>query len=255
MPDVTSVRPKIAHRIWQGKSQEKLKALPDNSVDLVLTDPPFGVDNLSNMAKTAEGKKFARKIPNDESFEKAEATFKSVMDVLLPKTKEHCDLYVFTSDAVLMEWLQLMRGWVQSEHGFMYTRTLIWRKGGEEWEHSAQTPGMGNLDTWGSGVEFILYAKKGNKPRYADRRGAVIDCPKLPSSKIIHPHEKPTRLLRDLIEFSTAEGDLVVDPFCGSGATARASHQIGRSCITVEDDEKNYKLAVAKFQEETAYLV
>lgn len=242
----TSTGRRVAQRIWNGKSEELLAALPDDTVDLVLTDPPFGVDNLSNMSVTSEGKSFARKIANDGTFEEAEETFKKVMDVLLPKTKEHCDLYVFTSDAVLMEWLFLMKNWVQKEHGFVYTRTLIWRKGDE---NEPMTPGMGDLTTWGSGVEFILYAKKGDKPMYGDRRGAVVDCPKVPSGKIIHPHEKPVRLLRQLIEFSTEEGDLVVDPFCGSGSTVRAAREANRSCITVEYDETNYKRAVQKFRD------
>lgn len=245
------VRRKTAHRIWQGKSQEKLAALPSNSVDLVLTDPPFGSDNHSNMSVTSEGKQFARKIANDETFEQAEATFKSVMDVLLPRTKEHCDLYVFCNDKVLMEWLQLMRGWVENQHGFKFTRTLIWRKGEES---GLMTPGIGDVETWGSGVEFILYAKKGRKPMYGDRRGAVIDCPKLPATKLIHPHEKPLRLLRQLIEFSTEEGELVVDPFCGSGSTLRAAYETNRSCITCEYDETNYKLALEKFQSEKASI-
>lgn len=246
MTDVTTARP-VAHRLWQGRSEEKLQVLPANSVDLVLTDPPFGVDNQSNMSRTAEGKSFARKIANDGSFEEAAETFKAVMDVLLARAKENCDMYVFTSDEVLMEWLGLMRGWVEKEHGFVYTRTLIWRKGEAG---AGMTPGLGDLETWGSGVEFILYAKKGRKPRYADRRGAVIDCPTLPPGKLIHPHEKPTRLLKQLIEFSTEEGDLVVDPFCGSGSTARAAFQANRSCITVEYDERNHALATQKFNAE-----
>lgn len=247
MTEAPAVR-KVAHRLWQGRSEEKLQILPPNSVDMILTDPPFGVDNKSNMARTAEGKQFARKIVNDESVEQAIQTFWDVMDVLLPKTKENCDLYVFTSDEVLLDWLDVMRG-IEEKHGFVYTRTLIWRKGEV---NGGMTPGLGDLETWGSGVEFILYAKKGRKPRYGDRRGAVIDCPPIPPGKLIHPHEKPARLLRQLIEFSTEEGDLVVDPFCGSGSTARAAYQSGRSCITVEYDEHNHKLALEKFEAEKA---
>lgn len=236
---------KVFQRLWQGKAEERLAVLPENTVDLVLTDPPFGSDNHSNMSVTDEGKKFARKIANDESFEQAEATFKSVMGVVLPKTKEHCDLYVFCNDAVLMEWLQLMRGWVEKEHGFKFKRTLIWRKGEDK---GLMTPGIGDLQTWGSGVEFILYAKKGRKPMFSDRRGAIIDCPKIDSGKLIHPHEKPLKLLRTLIEFSTEEGDLVADPFGGSYSTARACRDSNRSCVTTEYDEHNHKLALERFK-------
>lgn len=240
----------VFHRLWHGKAEDRLAVLPENSVDLVLTDPPFGSDNHSNMSTTAEGKKFARKIENDETFEQAEASFKSVMDVLLPKTKEHCDLYVFCNDSVTDEghmlslWLQLMQSWVEPVHGFKFTRTLIWRKG---LETGLMTPGIGDLKTWGSGVEFILYAKKGRKPMYGDRRGAVIDCPKLPSGKIVHPHEKPLKLLTNLIQFSTEPGELVVDPYGGSYATARAARDTDRSCVSTEANEVNHKLAMEKW--------
>lgn len=243
---------KAQQRIWHGKAEDRLAVLPPNTVDLVLTDPPFGADNHSNMSVTAEGKKFARKIANDETFAQAEASFKSVMNVLLPKTKEHSDLYVFCNDSVTDEghmlalWLDLMQTWVAPVHGFKFTRTLIWRKGKEE---GLMTPGIGDLKTWGSGVEFILYAKKGRKPMYGDRRGAVIDCQKLHPAKIIHPHEKPERLMRTLIEFSTDEGEMVVDPYGGSCVTARAARELNRSCIVTECDEHNHKLAVEKFRE------
>ena len=237
---------KVAHRLWQGLSEEKLQILPPNSVDLVLTDPPFGVDNHSNMSRTHEGKSFARKIANDKDVNQAIETFFKVMDVLLPKTKADCDLYVFTADEVLMEWLGVMRE-LERRHGFEFTRTLVWRKGEV---NGGQSPGMGDLKTWGSGVEFILYAKKGRKPMYGDRRGAVIDCPTVTAGKLIHPHEKPTRLIQTLIEFSTEPGDLVVDPFCGSGSTARAALRSNRSCITVEYDKVNHRRAVEKFETE-----
>jgi DNA modification methylase len=241
----TAQQRKLFHRLYNGRSEDIFASMPDGFVDLVLTDPPFGADNLSNMSTTDEGKSIARKIEGDGSFEEAEANFKSVMNVLLPKTKEHCDLYVFCNDMVLMEWLQLMRGWVEKEHEFYFKRTLIWRKGEDQ---GKQTPGMGDKESWGSGVEFILYAKKGRKPRYGDRRGAVIDCPKLPSSKIIHPHEKPLRLLRTLIEFSTEEGDVIADPYGGSGSTLRASFESNRSCISAEYDKVNHLRAVEKFE-------
>lgn len=242
---------KIAQRIWNGKAEERLAVLPEGVVDLVLTDPPFGADNHSNMSVTAEGQNFARKIANDATFEEAAETFKTVMNVLLTKTKEDCDLYVFCNDSVTKEghilnlWLDLMQEWVEPVHGFKYTRTLIWRKGEE---NGLMTPGIGDLQTWGSGVEFILYAKKGRKPMYGDRRGAVIDCPKLASSKIIHPHEKPEKLMRTLIEFSTEEGDLVVDPFGGSGVTARAARSCNRSAIVTEYNKTNFDLAVEKYR-------
>src|SRR3954470_5969794 len=98
---------KDLHQIWNGDSRELCSKFKPGFIDLVLTDPPFGVDNQSNMAVTKEGKDYARKIAGDESPEMAIKLFNEVMDVLLPKTKDDADLYIFTAYQVLKEWLQL----------------------------------------------------------------------------------------------------------------------------------------------------
>ena len=56
------------------------------------------------------------------------------------------------------------------------------------------------------------------------------------TSKKIHQTQKPVDLIADIIEFSTAEGDVVLDPFAGSGATAAAALAMGRNSISIELD-------------------
>ena len=71
------------HQIWHGDSRVECAKFKPGRVNCVITDPPFGVDNQSNMAVTKEGEKYARKIANDESPEVAMRVFREVMDVLL----------------------------------------------------------------------------------------------------------------------------------------------------------------------------
>lgn len=206
----------------------------------MITDPPFGVDNLSNQATTPDGKKWARKIANDESPEVAIRTFKAVMNALLPKTKPNCDLYVFTSYQVLSDWL-VMTDEFLPRHGFRRKAVLVWEKDG---------PGMGDTNCpWGMGSEFILFLQKGAREKSAKRRNAVIHTPQLRPSDLIHPHEKPVQLLEQLIRASTGEGDFLVDPFGGSGSLVRAAQRCGRSAVAIEYDETNYKLARRKLEE------
>lgn len=59
----------------------------------------------------------------------------------------------------------------------------------------------------------------------------------------IHPSQKPVRLLKKLIEIFTDEGDVVIDPCCGSGSTLRASYEVGRNAYGFEIDRNFYNRA------------
>lgn len=229
------------HQVWHGDSIELCQKFKDNSVDCIITDPPFGVDNLSNMAVTEGGKKYATKIANDESPEIAIKVFKDVMDVLLRKTKPDCDLYVFTAYQVLGDWLAMLDDFAPP-YGFNRKAVLVWEKDG---------PGMGDLESWGQGHEFILYFKKGKAPRYAKRRNGVLHIPQLRPNQLIHPHEKPPALLELLIQHSTPEGAFLVDPFGGSGSLVRAARNVRRNAVAIELDEERFQRAARKLEEES----
>jgi adenine-specific DNA-methyltransferase len=229
------------HQIWHGDSAELSQRFKEGRVDCIITDPPFGVDNLSNMAVTEQGKKYARKIANDESPEIAVATFKAVMTSLLPKTKAECDMYVFTSYQVLSDWL-VMTDEFLPQFGFRRNAVLVWEKDG---------PGMGNLESpWGMGSEFILFFQKGQRAKTAQRRNNVLHTSQLRPNQLIHPHEKPGALLEILIKASTVEGEFLVDPFGGSGSLVRAARACGRSAVAIEYDETNYNLARKALEEQ-----
>lgn len=232
----------LVHQIWHGDSSELgLRFAAKRRIQSVITDPPFGVDNLSNMAVTAEGKQNARKIANDESPEIAMKTFTSVMEAIIPGMKDESDIYVFTAHQVLEEWLSFTRDLFEP-HGFRRKAVLVWEKDG---------PGMGDLNSWGMGCEFVLYYKRGNRVASAQRRNNVLHVPQLRPDTLIHPHEKPLPLLEMLIQHSTERGDFVVDPFGGSGSLVRAAKRTGRSAVAIEYDEHNYLTALNKLNQET----
>jgi adenine-specific DNA-methyltransferase len=230
----------LFQQIWNGDSIELCQRFKPGSVDCVITDPPFGVDNLSNQAVTPEGKAYARKIANDESPEIAIATFKAVMDALLPKTRDDCDMYIFTSHQVIKEWLNMTDDFLPT-HGFTRSAIIFWEKDG---------PGMGDLECpWGMGMEFVLFFQKGRRPKTGTRRNSVVRISQLRPSELIHPHEKPVELLELFLKQSTMKNDFVVDPFGGSGSLARAAERSGRSAVCIELDPHNYELAQKKFHE------
>src|SRR5215217_7113053 len=189
------------HRLWLGDSTQLLQKVPDSTVDCVITDPPFGADNQSNQAVTEAGKRYARKIANDETPEQAIGIFKAVMSVLVPKVKHNADIHIFTNYLVLKEWLVMCDDFL-GRHNFTRKAVAPWIKDG---------PGMGDTEfPFGMGMEFILMYRRGNIPKKIQRRNAALNFSQIRPDKLIHPHEKPLPLLETLLKASTDPGDFVV---------------------------------------------
>lgn len=185
------------------------------------------------MAVTKEGKEYARKIANDESPQVAMDTFTRVMNAVIPGMKDESDIYIFTAHQVLEEWLAFTKQ-LLAPHGFQRKAIGVWEKDG---------PGMGDLNCWGMGMEFILYYKRGARAKSDTRRNFVLHVPQVRPNELVHPHEKPLPLLELLIRHSTDEGDFLVDPFGGSGSLVRAAERTNRSAVAIEQDEYNARLA------------
>jgi len=222
--------------IWLGDSIELVKKFKPDTIQSVITDPPFGVDNLSNMAVTEQGKEYATKILNDENPEVAWDIFQQVMTNLMPALKAESDIYIFTAHQVLEEWLVWTRQFFEP-FGFTRKAILVWQKDG---------PGMGDLQTWGMGCEFILYYKRGSRDRTDTRRNNVLSFPQIRPGQLIHPHEKPEPLIDLLVKHSTSAGDWIVDPFVGSGAVVRSARKNGRNSVGMELDPVRYERAIKK---------
>lgn len=212
-------------------------------INLVLTDPPYGIDVQMNSAQSPEQKAVNQKIENDSDVPGAIKLFHSVMGPILPKLAPEADLYVFTAWNVLEWWIPAVkdlafiaedgvdvRPWGGGPlHDIKLKMMLIWDKG---------YPGKGDLEAnWGCGYEPCLYLKKGRR-KNPYRRSGIIACDKVPSGQNIHPTEKPVPLLERLIEMSTLPGDFVVDPFSGSGSTSVAAQKLGRNSLAFEIDNE-----------------
>lgn len=129
---------------------------------------------------------------------------------------------------------------------------LIWDK---------ENAGMGNLTLpWAPQHECItfgMYVSSGANRRdgYGAlsariRKGSVLRVPRKNSRGVKnHPTEKPVALLSQLIESSSCVGDMVLDPFMGSGSTCVAAVLAGRKTVGIELDPKYTATAVARVRE------
>lgn len=230
------------NEIWHGASDlmgERLaKVTANRKINCVVADPPYGVDFRSRRAETADGKKFVKDVANDGDIFQAERVFMDVMKAVLPCTAEQAELYVFTRWDIVDSWIRIVRNLHQ--YGFAYKMMLIWDKG---------IPGMGDIDAnWGCGHEIILYCKKGRRD-VAYRRSGIIAVDKLGPKQHVHPTEKPAALIEKLIEMSTDPGDLVVDPFSGSGSSSVAARKLGRHSIGIEMELEYVEVARKRLTE------
>lgn len=134
---------------------------------------------------------------------------------------------------------------------------LIWDKG---------IISLGNLECpWGLSHERILFGvynlsatdrKRGGGNLAARlRKQTVLRCDRLHSEQVKnHPTQKPVRILREFIESSSAIGDIVFDPYAGSGSTLVAAKMEGRRAIGIEIEEKYCEIAAERLSQEVLAL-
>jgi site-specific DNA-methyltransferase (adenine-specific) len=192
-----------------GDCIEEIKNLRDNSVRLLLTDPPYGVDFQSNRRKVSAK---ADKIEGDKTPENAVSLFKDMLVELSSKLKDEAHLLVFTHWRTEFEFRKILE-----DLGYEVRGSLVWVKG----NHSS-----GDLEgSFAPKHERIIHATKGH-PDVSPRVDDVIDV----KYKLVteHPTEKPVEVLSILINCTTQEQDLVVDPFGGCASTVISAKRLSR---------------------------
>lgn len=90
--------------------------------------------------------------------------------------------------------------------------------------------------------EFLIYATKGRALLNGKRLSDVWNFPRVVGKEQKHPNQKPLALIKQILEKSSKEGDLILDPFAGVGTVAKACSEMNRDNISYEIDEKYYKI-------------
>ena len=202
----------------QGDCLEVLKTLEAKSVKLLLTDPPYGTNFQSNRrTETAQ----LDKISNDESPELAAKLLEDMLATIDPAMQDDCHLLIFTSQ----QHYPLFRDAVESAN-YKCGRVLTWVK-------ENHTSGYLRVD-FAPQTEWIIHAWRGS-PLLTPRISEVLNYSR--ASATSHPTEKPIELLSKLIEVCTVEGELIVDPFAGTGNTVLSAVQLNRKVLGVELSE------------------
>ena len=217
---------------------EVLEKLPNNSIDLVVTDCPYRVSTSGKPSKNS--KKLCGGIlsqtnelaKNGKLFTHNDIKFSEWLPLVYNKLKDNTHCYIFINGRNLAE---LQRE--AEKVGFKYQQLLVWDKGNA-------TP----CHYYMNAVEYILMLRKGNA-RDIKNMGTknILRIHNIMGNKL-HPTEKPSSLMGILITNSSNKDDVVLDPFMGSGSCGVACAETGRRFIGCEIDKKYFDVTVDRME-------
>ena len=192
---------------------------------LVVTDPPYNVDYKGT----------AGKIKNDKMAEdQFEQFLLAAYSQMYESMTDDASIYVFHSDSHGLAFRKAFE-----EAGFYLSGCCIWKK---------QSLVLGRSPyQWQHEPVLFGWKKKGKHQWYTGRKESTIWEFDKPKKNADHPTMKPVALVAYPIMNSTMTGCLVLDPFGGSGSTLIACEQTGRTCYTVELDEKFCDVIVKRY--------
>ena len=211
--------------------REVFKTIPDNSIDLVVTDSPYKTTSRGN-AGTSGGMLQKEINKKCQVFKHNNIKPQEYIPELYRVLKDGSHCYIMTNHVNLQEMLN-----VATESGFKFVKCLIWDKGNKI---------MGQY--YMSSFEYILFLRKGKAKRI--NNCGTADILRVPNIKLkgedgknLHDTEKPVELMKIMIDNSSNEGDIVFDPFMGIGSTGVACLELNRRFIGVELDEQYFPIA------------
>ncbi|OOF38332.1 hypothetical protein BKK50_11795 [Rodentibacter rarus] len=214
-------------QLSQGDCLELLSDIQDRAIDLILTDPPYGIDYQSSWVKD-KSKRFP-KILNDK---KPFIDFIKHIDRIL--SQKGC-AFIFTRWDVQQNFINELNA-----NGLNPKNVIIWDKA---------VHGMGDLQrSFGSRYESIIFVSKLEFRFNGKRPTDIIQFNRVPASKLTHPNEKPVALLEYLITKCSHDNDIVLDCFMGSGSTGVACINTNRRFIGFELDEHYFSLAKERIE-------
>ena len=230
------------YKLVENDAVEWLKTLDDESVDLLVTDTPYeslekhrskGTTTRLKMSKGSSNQWF-KIFPNER--------FPELFSEIYRVMKKNTHFYLFCDQETMFVAKPL-----GEQAGFKFWKPIVWDK---------EKIGMGYH--YRARYEFILFFEKGKKKLNNLGIPDVLSSPRIRGG---YPTEKPVDISKILIEQSTVEGEVVIDPFFGSASVGEAALSSGRNfrgCDIFEDavtdgNERLSKLADAhEFKEVTA---
>lgn len=214
-----------------GDSKEILPLLQGTEIDILHTSPPYNV-----------GIKYAGGFNDNRPLEEFQLWIKELFTVIYSRMKDHSRSYIFLGDK--MQW------WCKpmfEEIGWKYHETLIWCKPNMPMTRAGRITG-----DWNVATESILLLHKGKKTKMLKSEKSktwnwIISTTPSASfnkNKRMHPAQFPEELVIKLL--CRTPGELILDPFLGSGTTAVCAKKLGRKAIGIDISEEYLEIAAKR---------
>ena len=231
----------------KGDCLEYMATMANNTVDLIVTDPPYLMDYKTGRRNgksdpfqvertNNETHKFATVIAGDNDPELISNYIAECWRIM----KDNTAMYVFCNSNKVAFFVN------ELEKHFTIRNIIVWVKN----NHTA-----GDLEhAFGKKHEFIILVNKGNAKIQGKRIQDVWEYDKVVGKGQLHQNQKPVPLLKQCILKHSKEGDVVFDGFGGSGSTAVAARELKRGFIVIEKDEEYFAVAKKRLAEEKGLL-
>lgn len=237
------------NKIYNQDCLKYMKKIKNNYIDLIFADPPY------NLSKSNYSIKFVKSGGADLT------THKGNWDIMSEKK------YKTFTENWLKECFRILKEngsiWVAGTYHSIYLVGSILQKTGFEvlneilWHKSDATPNISRTRFVADHENFI-WARKGKKHTFnyekmkAQNNGkqmrSIWTRGKTAGGKKVHPTQKPEWLLERIILATSKEGELVFDPFIGSGTTAVVAKKLGRNFLGTELDKKYYNISLERLK-------
>lgn len=207
-------------KLVQGDCMEVMKSIPNESIDLVVTDPPYLISYQSHWNS------HNKPILGDNDYDLIERAIKEMYRILKPNSAA----YIFCSSKRIDYFMKCCL-----DAGFTIKNSIIWVK--NNWT-------SGDLKvSYGQQYEIILLLNKGRRYFNGKRLSDVWFFDRVAFQHQYHPNEKPVKLLEQCILKHSDEGNIILDPFMGSGSTGIACMHTERRFLGIEKDMDYFLIA------------
>tara|TARA_R110001606_G_C15116508_1_gene621566 strand:+ start:34 stop:696 length:663 start_codon:yes stop_codon:yes gene_type:complete len=211
--------------LMQGDCLELMATIPDGSVDMVLTDPPYRV--ISGGNKSAQRPVGMLSANDGKIFKHNNIEFSDYLPEIYRVMAVRSHLYLMINLVNLESAMGCVR-----EAGFKIHNLLVWQK-------NNVTPNRWYMKN----VEYVIFARKGKARSIFNPSSKTCHSFNNVNRGRVHPTQKPVELMQHYIENSSEVGDTILDPFMGSGSTGVAAKNLNRKFIGIELDEEYFEIA------------
>jgi len=224
-----------------------INQIENQSIHLILTDPPYNLGQFMHNRKTnlkrMRENQFAYSgwdnLPYDEWIKDMDNFFKESSRILIKGGSMLIFMSIIKVESIIA---------LAEKNNFYYKTTGIWHK-------TNPMPRNMNLHFVNSTEAWIYFTKGTNTGTFNNNRKLIHDffetslTPKSEKKYGKHPTQKPIKLIDNFVELLSNEGDIVLDPFMGSGTTGVSCKKLNRKFIGIDKNEEYVNIAKARIKE------